>query len=331
MWCNGNTPTNTGEVLVFQVRPLGCCGFESRHGDKEGPCQSLDWWLALLMDYATATTTRDEESRHACLILAMSNAPRSVLVIVLFARGGEHGESISVRPQCVSEMNHLQPLSQLGVSVVPLLQLCPTHIYPKAACFSGGHFLNPRLIMTTTNSDRKWEAIDRFVEEACGPDAVTAPLGDLDNPIHNLFDRSSFYRTGRDRDGSEENYPMSDAAYEAITPALRLASMFITESKMLRPFDHVANGVMAINEDGDTYIRRGIAEFTPHGLEFVQAIFRLVTRRVRFYFAEREDVNAGHMAATVPYSWDLMDLSMDCPGQTYTRKVRDACARISFE
>jgi len=141
-----------------------------------------------------------------------------------------------------------------------------------------------------------------------------------------LFAQKHFhYVEPREVDDKRKLRPISDAAYEAITPALRLATLFITEPKILGPFDHVANGVVTTDGDGDYYIRRGISEETPHGLEYVHAIFRfMMTNRLCFIF-EKQRRDVGDPKATMkPHTKGLIDLSMPFRGQTYTRKVRDA-------
>lgn len=40
--------------------------------------------------------------------------------------------------------------------------------------------------MAKLDSDIHRTAYDKFLETACGPDAATAPLGDLDNPVQSV-------------------------------------------------------------------------------------------------------------------------------------------------
>jgi hypothetical protein len=123
----------------------------------------------------------------------------------------------------------------------------------------------------------------------------------------------------------------SDAAYDAITPALRLATLFLTE--MLGPFDHVANGVVAYDKDGDAYIRRGICEGSTRGLAYVEKIFEYMVRRIVIIFDGEENVVDidNHPSTTVTWnivSPDLIDISFTREGQTYTRQICDNQALV---
>lgn len=57
---------------------------------------------------------------------------------------------------------------------------------------------------------------------------------------------------------------------------------------MLGFFDHVANGIILSDDDG-TYIGRGIHEGTPLGLEYVKAVFELMSTRPQFVFEGTPD------------------------------------------
>lgn len=100
---------------------------------------------------------------------------------------------------------------------------------------------------------------------------------------------------------------------------------------MLGLFDHVTNGIVTADKSGDTYIRNGGLEGTPESVRFVKAIFESMVDRVRFYFADQNGyVNDGPTGTMEPFIWDMKGLSVSSGGQTYTRKVRDACAKFTF-
>jgi hypothetical protein len=175
------------------------------------------------------------------------------------------------------------------------------------------------------------EALEAFFEAACGPDSPVSPLGDLDNPIHAMLCQRHFQQAKPQPDGTCLYAIISDAAHDAITPALRLATLFLTE--MLGPFDHVANGVVAYDKDGDAYIRRGICEGSTRGLAYVEKIFEYMVRRIVIIFDGEENVVDidNHPSATVTWnivSPDLIDISFTREGQTYTRQICDNQALV---
>jgi hypothetical protein len=152
----------------------------------------------------------------------------------------------------------------------------------------------------TKFTDAHRAAIDDFIDTACGPAAPISPLGDLDNPIHPLFQQANFKNwNGKKPTGGRKSKPLSDAAYTAILPALRLASLLITESKMLAPFDHVANGNICSDEDGP-YIANGVLTGTPSGLTSTRSLIEMLSNRIVFAFME--DFDQGSAFASTGWS-----------------------------
>jgi hypothetical protein len=182
-------------------------------------------------------------------------------------------------------------------------------------------------------SNARSGSLEAFFEAACGPDSPVSPLGDLDNPIHAMLCQRHFQQAKPQPDGTLLYGIISDAAYDAITPALRLATLFLTET--LGPFDHVANGVVAYDKDGDAYIRRGICEGSTRGLAYVEKIFEYMARRIVFIFHGEhavEDID-DYPDAMVTWNRDsreLVDISFTREGHTYTRQVCDNQALVWF-
>lgn len=134
-----------------------------------------------------------------------------------------------------------------------------------------------------------------FLKDAGGSGDHSSPLDDPDNPIHPVFAPKHWcYKTP----GSTSHTRLSDIAYEAIAPALRLASLPITEPRMLAPFDHIANGMIVNVKNGVPYIAKGSLEGTSLGHAHVKAIFDyMAASNTLFTFAaRRDDIN---LAGTV--------------------------------
>jgi hypothetical protein len=66
---------------------------------------------------------------------------------------------------------------------------------------------------------------------------------------------------------------ISEAVYAAMSPALRLASILITERNMLPVFDYIANGLVVGDAHGEMYIGKGSLEGTELGHEYAQQVF----------------------------------------------------------
>ncbi|KAF2030704.1 hypothetical protein EK21DRAFT_111580 [Setomelanomma holmii] len=156
------------------------------------------------------------------------------------------------------------------------------------------------------------EALDKFLENAAGKDIFNAPLGDLDNPIHPLFKlenwtvhpkedqkrwtvvtkenrkpgSTSVQATVNAPSATADHQPLSAKAYDAIAPALRLVSLLITEPAMLHPFDHVCNGEVTFDKNGDHYIAPGTFEGTPTGLEYIEQVFLYMAEHTSSRFEE---------------------------------------------
>lgn len=58
-----------------------------------------------------------------------------------------------------------------------------------------------------------------------------------------------------------------------MSPALRLASILITQRNMLPVFDHIANGMVVSDAQGEMYIAKGSLEGTDLGHAYVQQVF----------------------------------------------------------
>jgi hypothetical protein len=115
--------------------------------------------------------------------------------------------------------------------------------------------------MASTKKDQEAE-YDSFLKNTIGSVSTSLPFGDLDNDIHPLFQRASFHFS--DADGTI--LELDDQTYQAMLPALRLASLLITEPSMLPVFDHIANGFVTSDSAGGLYVARGSLEGTPLGL-----------------------------------------------------------------
>lgn len=124
------------------------------------------------------------------------------------------------------------------------------------------------------------EAYKQFLHDAVGTLPVENPLGDLNHPVHPLFGPQNFFV-----DDGETSTDISISAYTAMLPALRLATCLITEPLMLKPFDHIANGFVTGDANGNMYIAQGTLEGTRPGYAYIQDVFRHMVSYVRFSFS----------------------------------------------
>ncbi|KAF1917384.1 hypothetical protein BDU57DRAFT_163560 [Ampelomyces quisqualis] len=142
------------------------------------------------------------------------------------------------------------------------------------------------------------KAVAESTSNAYGPDPVSGPRGDLDNPIHPLFSHANF-RVEEDTTKDGVDYPtslteISATAYEALTPALRLAPLLITVPSVLSLFDPLCNSkaVGERSEKGRADIARGPWEGEPLGLEAVKDTFNFMKTRVQFQFVQPDACGA---------------------------------------
>jgi hypothetical protein len=152
-----------------------------------------------------------------------------------------------------------------------------------------------------TDSERAREA---FYNEAMGDAPPLAPGDELDNAIHPLFDQKNILCTdSKDKNcKNEDMHIIPDETYAAMRPALRLATLLITEPKMLEPWDYIANGVeidgsLEDEEFADTYVAYGGEfELTPLGREIVNKIFLWMSGGVKIRFFDKFEAAESHGA-----------------------------------
>ena len=102
------------------------------------------------------------------------------------------------------------------------------------------------------------------------------PLGDLDNMIHKVFDRVNWLRS-----------ETSTKFFETIHLALRLASFFITEPRMLDFFSHVALGDLKMDDVYKIpYLHANSTSLNEHGRKYVKAVFEAMGSSVFFTFSD---------------------------------------------
>jgi hypothetical protein len=180
-------------------------------------------------------------------------------------------------------------------------------------------------------------AYDSFLKNTIGSVPTSLPFGDLDNDIHPLFQRASFHFS--DTDGTI--LEIDNETNQAMLPALRLASLLITEPSMLPVFDHIANGFVTSDSAGDLYVARGSLEGTPLGLSYVRQIFVAMDPDVLFIFtsdASHKLSRKVHASTLVtdhfdtskrPYIQEPLHISLPT-GETTTRYRTSCLAMISF-
>jgi hypothetical protein len=190
--------------------------------------------------------------------------------------------------------------------------------------------------MASTKKDHE-AAYDSFVKNAIGSVPTSLPFGDLDNDIHPLFQRASFHFS--DADGTI--LELDDQTYQAMLPALRLASLLITEPSMLPVFDHIANGFVTGDSTGNLYVARGSLEGTPLGLSYVQQIFLSIDPDVLFIFTSDSSHKLSskvHASILVtdnadtskrPYIQEPLHISLPT-GESMMRYKTSCLAMISF-
>jgi hypothetical protein len=187
--------------------------------------------------------------------------------------------------------------------------------------------------MTQAKKDQE-TVYAKFLENAIGnlPDRV--PLGDLDNDVHPLFQKASF--TFSDADGNIDD--IEDHTYQAMLPALRLASILITEPAMLSVFDHIANGFVTGDSNGDLYVAKSSLENTPLGHEYVRQVFLAMDPDVLFIFTSDSSHKLSHKVHASTLVTDHTDTSkrpyirkpIHIPGQSAPRHITSCLAMISF-
>lgn len=69
-----------------------------------------------------------------------------------------------------------------------------------------------------------------------------------------------------------------------MSPDLRLASILITQRSMLPVFDHIANGMVVDDVQGEMYIDKGPLEGTDLGHVYVQQVFNHMASHSYFDF-----------------------------------------------
>lgn len=116
-----------------------------------------------------------------------------------------------------------------------------------------------------------------------GPDHTFPSFRELGNDIHLLFAKANFGNhkntlTPESLNCIQQRKSPSGAAYLALTPALRLASLLFIARSMLAPFNHGASGIVTADADGDEYFAPGPMERTDIGLAYVDAIFLHMAR-----------------------------------------------------
>jgi hypothetical protein len=143
----------------------------------------------------------------------------------------------------------------------------------------------PRL----NTEDRKY--FNEFLQKAVELDpCIPSPLGDLDDPVHPLFEQEKFLIIDNDGD----NIDIPDNAYAAMLLALRLASLLITKPALLTIFDHIANGLITGDAHGKTYIAKGPLQGTALGLEFVRCLFMYMATDYRVTYAFWDGYSTAH-------------------------------------
>jgi hypothetical protein len=190
--------------------------------------------------------------------------------------------------------------------------------------------------MASTKKDQEAE-YDSFLKNTIGSVSTSLPFGDLDNDIHPLFQRASFHFS--DADGTI--LELDDQTYQAMLPALRLASLLITEPSMLPVFDHIANGFVTSDSTGNLYVARGSLEGTPLGLSYVRQIFTKMDPDVLFIFTSDSSHKLSRkvQASTLvtdhfdtskrPYIQEPLHISLPT-GETTMRYKTSCLAMISF-
>jgi hypothetical protein len=116
-------------------------------------------------------------------------------------------------------------------------------------------------------------------------------------------------------------------------PALRLASLLVTERAMLVVFDHIANGFLVGETKNDLYIEKGPLEGTPLGLDYVRVIMLYTSSRIRIRFGK--SLRSVTLAATdriavedEPPTCQLLTTTAD--GQCLTRTIRNYRVLVTF-
>jgi hypothetical protein len=190
--------------------------------------------------------------------------------------------------------------------------------------------------MASTKKDQE-AAYDGFLKNAIGSIPKSLPFRDLDNDIHPLFQRASFHFS----DAAGTILELDDQTYQAMLPALRLASLLITEPSMLPVFDHIANGFVTGDSAGHLYVARGSLEGTPLGLSYVQQIFLSMDPDVLFIFTSDSSHKLSskvHASTLVtdnadtskrPYIQEPLHISLPT-GESMMRYKTSCLAMISF-
>jgi hypothetical protein len=133
--------------------------------------------------------------------------------------------------------------------------------------------------MTQAKNDQETVYV-RFLDDAIGSLVDHVQFGDFDNDVHPLFQQVAF--TSSDVKGNVDE--IEKHTYQAMLPALRLTSIFITEPAMLPVFDYIANGFVTGDSHGDLHVAKCSIEKTLLGHEYIRQIFLAINPNVLLNF-----------------------------------------------
>jgi hypothetical protein len=191
-----------------------------------------------------------------------------------------------------------------------------------------------------TDAERAQEI---FYNEAMGDATPLAPGDELDNAVHPLFRQSNIsWSDLKEREfRSEDAHINSDNAYAAMLPALRLATLLVTTLSMMKPFDHVANGLLVEDAPEDIPLAKGEYEGTLHGKWYLYGVLHYLASAVDICFwdiffetSHMQDKNAmasaNHEPAVVNGQSHLGTWNKEFQGQTHVFKIHHGLDTFSF-
>lgn len=114
--------------------------------------------------------------------------------------------------------------------------------------------------------------------------------GDLDNEIHPIFQRKHWFHENHFGPG---DVAKDDVLWKRMQPSLRLATSFITNPNSLDWWGRLVLGDWKVDEDTGARYLGEVRSQGVEGIKTVAAMFRRLSKRVRFTFWDCPNVAAG--------------------------------------